>query len=146
MTPICASKLYQSLVQIMICRLFPRVPMVYCKLDDTEHISVKFYLKFTSFNSLPQCVNIRNVDILSEAMVFCNISMHIRHYMAMLSYYLAFVGEICQSLVDSPHKRPGKLAFDDSCVVAGTNCSTNDRVSGDLRALTLTWRLNGNPH
>ena len=77
-----------SLVQIMACRLFGAKPLSetmlpYCQLDPKEHISVKFYLKFKSFDlrkctwkchlwmaailSWPQCVNLDmlGVDIIT---------------------------------------------------------------------------------
>ena len=45
-----------TLVQIMACRLFGAKPLSppmvsCCQLDPKEHISVKFHLKFKSFNS-----------------------------------------------------------------------------------------------
>ena len=45
-----------ALIQIMVCRLFGAKPLSepmlpYCQLDAKEHSSVKFYLKFKSFQS-----------------------------------------------------------------------------------------------
>ena len=71
-----------SLVHIMACRLFGDKPlfeaiMVYCLLDCTEHISMKFCLKFQSFNSRkcivtyrlpkwwPSCLGLNHVNVLS---------------------------------------------------------------------------------